>query len=432
MRFTDTNSYNVSPSCNYFTDTIGYVVGTEEEMGTNSLGIFIPKLQLGMMNTLKDGMKDNDLDISINLLNKKEKSFIAKKVTETNYTVIKGLVAGNMGIPKFAHYEKVLIKVFDSDIKTMAFFPFSFDDSGNRIEGDEFKIMTPAKGPDEDESSPNSKDNNYAIAMDTREDKQLITISTTNKNNEKFAYKMVFDGKNGTWSVTDGSGRAIIMNSAEDALLFYTEEGSCIEARKDTIKLTAKNVHINAENEIIFTTKNYSLETDDFKEKSSTAEAKHKSFKQISDKGTYEIGTEKHKGQRITTSEMIGIQNEVPMFAVNGLAAVANITYGGAPNIDIEIPTPPDTASTQKGNMEIGTGKMEIKSGMMNIGSGSMSVGPGAVPLAKAPQLMEILTIMAAQIDMALSAGSINLPGTCSPIVAAKISSINSMTVRGA
>ncbi len=424
MRIGDYSEFSTIPSYEFFKDTIGYVVGVEEDLETNALAVFIPKFQIGMVDTLKEGMKDNKLTIKTKLLNSKNKSIFKKKVTETNYTILRALSPGNAGIPKYSYYEKVIVKVFDSDIKTMSFYPYSFDDSGDRLEGDDYKIMVPAKGSNDDESAPNSKENNYYFDMDSRKDRQRITIGTTKANGEKFAYQVLLDSKNGTFSVSDGTKRTMIMNSAEDALLFYTEEGSCIEARKDVITLTAKKINILGEQEVNIETKNYSLKTDNQKEKAKKADIEQDTLNVTSKKGTYKIQTEKHDGMRMTLKETIGVQMDTVMAAVNGLMAAATVSYGGSPSIDVPISVPPNTSKTASGNQQIDKGKMEVKNGMI-------TVGPG-LPLAKFNELANLLTALAALIDTALAAGETRLPPQASAIVASSKASIATTMIKGA
>lgn len=424
MRIGDYSEFSTIPSYEFFKDTLGYVVGTEEDIGSNALAVFIPKFQIGMMDTLKDGMKDNKLKIKTKLLNVKNKSIFKQDVTETNYTILRALSSGNAGIPKYSYFEKIIIKVFDSDIKTMSFYPYSFDDSGDRIDGDDYKIMVPAKGPKEDESAPNSKENNYYFDMDSRKDKQRITIGTTKANGEKFAYQILLDSKNGTFSVSDGTKRAMIMNSAEDALLFYTEEGSCIEARKDVINLTAKKINIKGDQEVNIETKNYTLKTDNQKETAKKSDLKQDTLNVTSKQGTYKIQTEKHDGLRLTLKETIGVQMDTVMAAVNGLMAAATVSYGGSPSIDVPISVPPNTSKSSNGNQQIDNGKVEVKNGMI-------TVGPG-LPLVKYNELMTLLQALAGLIDSALGAGPAILPPSASTIVAATKSTLATTMIKGA
>ena len=423
MRIGDYSEFSTIPSYEFFKDTIGYVVGVEEDLETNALAVFIPKFQIGMVDTLKEGMKDNSLTIKTKLLNRKNKSIFNKSVTETNYTILRALSPGNAGIPKYSYYEKIIVKVFDSDIKTMSFYPYSFDDSGDRLEGDDYKIMVPAKGPKEDESTPNSKENNYYFDMDSRKDRQRITIATTKANGEKFAYQILLDSKNGTFSVSDGTKRSIVMNSAKDALLFYTEEGSCIEARKDEITLTAKKINIYGEQEVNIETKNYKLKTDNQKETAKKSDLDQDTLNVTSKKGTYKIQTEKHDGMRLTLKETVGVQMDTVMAAVNGLMAAATVSYGGSPSIDTPISVPPNTSKSTSGNHQIDKGKMEVK-------NGTITVGPG-LPLAKYNELANLLTALAAVIDTALAAGETKLPPQASAIVASSKSSIATTMIKG-
>ena len=424
MRIGDYSEFSTVPSYEFFKDTIGYVVGVEEDLETNALAVFIPKFQIGMVDTLKEGMKDNKLNIKTKLLNVKNKSIFKKNVTETNYTILRALSPGNAGIPKYSYYEKVIVKVFDSDIKTMSFYPYSFDDSGDRLEGDDYKIMVPAKGPKDDESAPNSKENNYYFDMDSRKDRQRITIGTTKANGEKFAYQILLDSKNGTFSVSDGTKRTMIMNSAEDALLFYTEEGSCIEARKDVINLIAKKINIKGSQEVNIETKNYTLKTDNQKETAKKSDLKQDTLTVTSKQGTYKIQTEKHEGMRMNIKEAIGVQMDTVMAAVNGLMAAATVSYGGSPSIDVPISVPPNTSKTANGNQQIEKGKMEVK-------QGSITVGPG-LPLVKYNELAGLLQTLAGMIDMALAAGETRLPPAASAAVSGAKSGLATTMIKGA
>ena len=424
MRIGDYSEFSTIPSYEFFKDTVGYVVGVEEDLETNALAVFIPKFQIGMVDTLKDGMKDNKLSIKTKLLNTKNKSIFKKSVTETNYTILRALSPGNAGIPKYSYYEKVIVKVFDSDIKTLSFYPYSFDDSGDRLEGDDYKIMVPAKGPKDDESAPNSKENNYYFDMDSRKDRQRISIGTTKANGEKFAYQILLDSKNGTFSISDGTKRTIIMNSSEDALLFYTEEGACIEARKDTINLIAKKINIKGEQEVNIETKNYNLKADNQKEKSKKADLEQDTLNVTSKKGTYKIQTETHDGLRLTLKEKIGVQMDTVMAAVNGLMAAATVSYGGAPSIDVPISVPPNTSKTASGNQQIEKGKMEVK-------QGSISVGPG-LPLVKYNELAALLQALAGMIDAALAAGETRLPPAASAAVSGAKNGLATTMIKGA
>ena len=421
MKISNERKLNLDKSLDFTSKKqVGIVLKTSEELGENKLGLYIPKLMLGIE------FKKEPIEESINInydkiVNAENNQIGETSVKSRNYISLMGANIPNMTPPAFAKYEKVLVDTIDSDIKTMYYETQTFANPGKR-KSDKFRMgAISANTSQKDQDVESSKNNFYHMEFDT--DNQRIVIQNSIVNGEKFQFTILLDAKNGTLNMSDGK-RMVSINSNDDRITLQNEADTIITMVEDTVNIQTKKLNINAEEEINIKTKNYKLETTNFEEKSDSAKTQHKTFEQNSTQGTYNIDVEKHSGTTMSINEKVGTEIMAPLTAANGVLAAASATYGGSPSLSAAIPQPPPNTS------KVPVGKMEVDNGSMRVNNGDISVGAG-LPVAKYNELMSLLTILAIEIDKACAAGPAVVPGISSATLAAMRASIATTKLRG-
>lgn len=411
MKFIDERLLELSKSLDYTNKkTIGIVVKTAEEVGmSNVLGLYIPKLLLGMS---YEEPKEENIEINYDKIVNHENNQIGKTSVESrNYFLVMGLSDPNLSIPAYGKYEKVFVDFIDSDIKSMYYQIHTLANPGKR-KGDKFRIGAISENIEQkNQDVESSKNNFYYMEFDTQN--QRIIIQNSQVNNEKYMYSILLDAKNGTLSLSDGK-RILNMNSNEDRVTIQNEADSLITLQDDNIDIQTNKLTITADSEIKIKTKKFKLETDSFDESSNTAKVNHKSLELSSTKGklsinNFEMTNLLHK----TTVPMVDFQ--VTALAVKGVVGCAGIATTPTP------PSPSIPPNIPKGSSVSEMGNTTVKSGSQRINSNF-----GAVPSVRSPELQTVLMLMAVDIDKALMKTDIPLPPTSSATVGSNLNSISS------
>lgn len=392
---------------------IGIVLKTSEELGENRLGLYIPKLMLGI-ECSKDPKEETE-EIKFDKIVNSENNIIGESsIKSRNYIELMGINIPNMTPPAFGKYEKVLVSMIDGDIKSMYYETQTFANPGKR-ESDRFRIGAISSNIQQKNTDVESSRNNfYHMEFDT--DNQRIVIQNSIVNGEKFQFTILLDAKNGTLSLTDGK-RMVAINSNDDRITLQNEADSIITMVEDTINIQTKKLNINADEEINIKTKKYNLETNNFVEKSSDAKVEHKSFEQTSTKGVYNIDM-KEESNKLNKITVPVLDLQVTGVACKGLVAATGLTTAPTP------PTPSAMPSLPPGHSVSEMGVSTIKSGTNIVNSNA-----GAMPLARAHILQNILTRICIEIDKAQLAGK--LPPTASLTIIPGLPGISSSSVMG-
>lgn len=113
-----------------------------------------------------------------------------------------------------------------------------------------------ASGKDSSQDVDHTDENTYNLTIDTVG--QQITLSTSNVNGEVTSYKVQLDTKDGTFTVLDGFGNAIQLNSKDTKITLVNKDATTIVLDKkeilisapDKITALAKDIIMKAENKI--------------------------------------------------------------------------------------------------------------------------------------------------------------------------------------
>lgn len=376
MRIEDSVSNKLVLGTDEYSDTVGIVIKTDEEMEAPQLGVIIPKFMLGY--TFKNGDTASEQSISIKgkkCINEDSNSYWDSSIMLKNYITVDPLLNQNQSMAKYTIGDKVLISMIDNDIKTLSFLPYSINRLGQRAT-DKFIIAVPAN---EHENTALSEDNTYFIKMDSSKDVQTLQIATSNKNNETCMFRLTMDSKNGLLTIDDDSGdRSWELDYQNDSITSKTS-GSTITQSADKIRMEADTVEIEAETKVYMKTDTLEVEANTIKEKSSDTKYEFDNFKQTSDVGTYEITNEKHDGTSAAFKEKT-FHCDTPTIGLNGIVTLPSFTIGNIPDINIPVPSVNGTSGPK--------------------GSTVFQSDPSGVPLVKFPQLMACLTQLGAAADM--------------------------------
>ncbi len=112
--------------------------------------------------------------------------------------------------------------------------------------------------PEGDSDDERAAVDSYLVEVSTH--KKLITIQTTKKNDEPFAYTIQLNTGTGYFTITDDSGNFIELDSAEKRIKVELNTGTFIEANQVDINLFAPgNINGTTEGDINFECANFNL-----------------------------------------------------------------------------------------------------------------------------------------------------------------------------
>ena len=378
MRILDPISNNLSLGTDEYSDTIGIVFKTDEEIGAPQLGVIIPKFMLGY--TFKNGDKATEESISVKgkkCINEDSNSYWDSSIILKNYITVDPLLNQNQAMAKYTVGDKVLISMIDNDIKTLAFLPYSINRLGQRAT-DKFIIAVPAN---EHENTALSEDNSYFFKMDSTKDVQILQIATSNKNNETCKFILTMDSKNGVMTIDDDSGeRSWEMNYQDDSIITKTS-GTTFTQKADKITMDADTIEVTAKSKISLDVKDgdFKLDASNIKEKSSDTKYEFSNFKQTSDVGTYNVNSEKHDGISVSFKDKL-FHCDSPTIGLNGVVVFPSFTIGLIPDINVPVPAINGSSGPK--------------------GCTVFQTDPSGVPLVKFPQLINCLMQLAIAADM--------------------------------
>lgn len=273
------------------TDTIGIVVKTAEEMGGPKLGLYIPKFMLGYSMSNGEKAKDSPAKLkSDKCINDSSfGTFWKKEIVVKNYITVYPYLNQNQSMPKYVVGDKVIVRMIDNDLKTLAFLPYSIDRLGQRAT-DTCEFSVPANPK---ENTAITEDNVYFFKMDSG--KKVIIISTSDKNGESSPQTISFDGENGQIVITDNKDRFWIMDTKEDSVVTKTS-ASTITQKGGDITMDGDVITLKAKDKTIIDTDVLSLKSSTLEQESKKASIQFNKLEQTCDSGKYEIQQEEHSG----------------------------------------------------------------------------------------------------------------------------------------
>lgn len=378
MRIIDSINNIIGLGSDDYSDTIGIVFKTAEDMEAPQLGVIIPKFMFGY--DFSNGVKAEEETVSISgkkCVNEDSNSYWDSSITKKNYITVDPLLNQNQSMAKYTVGDKVLITMIDNDIKTLAFLPYSINRLGQRAT-DKYVVAVPAN---EHENTELSEDNSYFIKMDSTKDVQVLQIATSKQNNETCLFRITMDSKNGVMTIDDDSGdRSWELDFQNDSITSKTS-GSSISQVADKITMEADVIEMHAKTQVTVESKDgtYELTANTAKEKVTDGTYEIDKYEQTSDSGKFAITQEKHEGTAVAYKEKT-FHNDTPTIGMNGEVILPTFTIGTIPDINVPVPS------------------VNGKSGPK--GSTVFQTDPAGVPLVKFPQLMTCLTQLAAAADM--------------------------------
>ena len=382
-------------------NTGGTVVKLPDDIGKNVYGVFIPRMMMGI--PIDNGPFENAVNLSNGkCLNSDDKKFGASSVISSNYILLTMDTIYNLSMPKLICGENVTIGVIDQDIKSIYIKPFCRDQILNRPD-DVMEMYVPASGKYKGDELSDA--NTYYMRCDSQNKK--IRIHMSKANGEVSTYDIIIDGDSGYMSMSDGD-RSFIINTNNDELVMSNKAETVCAIRGDTIDYTCKKFYLNAKDEIKIQSPKYTAEIKD--SITTTTKEYTGNHDKMTIKGDKII--EEYTEAKITNTSR-DIKSDTTSYdglvEVSGaLNANGGMSFGAPPGMDPIVPNPQVSAQ-----------------GMANF------AGPAGLMLAKAPPLMSLLTIIAAQADAAGLAGKPPVPPMASVAVAMLGSQISSVSVKG-
>lgn len=400
MKISDYKNLILTRSNDFISNNMtGTIVKTPDELTVNMYGVYIPRLVPAVDNS--KGPFEEKIKIKTSkCLNEENVNIGDSEVIHSNYILLTMNMMYNMSMPKLIRGEQVDIGVIDKDIKSLYIKPVSRNQVKNRPI-DVMEMYVPASGNyDGGDLTDNNK---YFVRCDS--ENKFIRIHMSNANGEVSSYDITIDGGSGNMSLTDGN-RSIIMNTNNDEIILSNEAGSTIALREDMIDITCEKLYINAKERMEINCPKTKATLDDIELISKTTEAKIDSLeikgkKIVEDYKNCEITNKK----RSITSPTTYVDGLV---TVTGYICPGGVGFGAPPNKK-PLPTQPQIT----------------KQGMANF------KGAGGLPLVKGQPLLNLLTVMCAQLDATSSAPVAVVPPMSSTTLALVASSLVSTNVKG-
>lgn len=110
--------------------------------------------------------------------------------------------------------------------------------------------------PEEGEDEAKTMDNSYTVEVNTFDG--YIQINTVKLRGEPFAYTLLLDTANGTFTIKDDDGQHIFLDSNEEIIQVLNKSTTMLEINKKDINgYAAENWNMVAEENINFTCKNW-------------------------------------------------------------------------------------------------------------------------------------------------------------------------------
>lgn len=395
----------------YGDKSIGIVFKTPEEYeNDNKIGVFIPRLMFGLVNTKGPYEQDVEFGSALKpkLLNSKHKSITTKSSIKTrNYVELYIAQIGNNVPPKLVLGENVFVDCCDKDIKNMYVLPFSLGEQKRRKD-DRYTILCPNL-KEFGEAATLNLENTYGMQIDTKE--KIISIWTTcegggeTSDKEKGKYRVSLNPAGGTITIDDNGKRTFVMNTDDDSWTMKNKAGCQFDMTGDTINMYAPNIiNIEAKEEINIKSTKLNREHEDITTKASTDKEETKKLEITGDTLKSDYSTTEVKSDTYTNTTTKW-KTDSP---ISGFTKIL-------------------TADTFSIYSDAGEMPQFTKATLNGSGVFSNGLIP-PMPVADATNLIAVLTAMCGFIDSALTRGPIPLPPLCTASVAAQLANIPSKT----
>lgn len=272
-------------------DTIGVVVKTPDELGDTKIGVYIPKFMLGYSMSKGELAKDTPAPISgKKCINDPSNSkFWKSSITVKNYVVVYPYLNQNQSMPYYTIGDKVIIRMIDNDLKTLAFLPYSLNNLKQRAV-DKCMFSVPANA---EEDLDLTEENVYFFKMDSK--LKTIILSTAEQNGETSLHKFMIDGENGQVIITDDKDLSWTLDTKNDKIISKTS-GSLITQEANNITLTGDNINLEVNDKLVVNTDVLELTASTIKGEANKAELNFSKYTLESDNGQFKVQKEKHSG----------------------------------------------------------------------------------------------------------------------------------------
>lgn len=272
-------------------DTIGVVVKTPDELGDTKIGVYIPKFMLGYSMSKGELAKDTPAPISgKKCINDPSNSkFWKSSITVKNYVVVYPYLNQNQSMPYYTIGDKVIIRMIDNDLKTLAFLPYSLNNLKQRAV-DKCMFSVPANV---EEDLDLTEENVYFFKMDSK--LKTIILSTAEQNGETSLHKFMIDGENGQVIITDDKDLSWTLDTKNDKIISKTS-GSLITQEANNITLTGDNINLEVNDKLVVNTDILELTASTIKGEANKTELNFSKYTLESDNGQFKVQKEKHSG----------------------------------------------------------------------------------------------------------------------------------------
>ena len=378
----------------------GIVLKTPEEIGKNMYGVFISRLMMGTINN--NGPMEESIKLDANLcLNSINTNIGSSTVITSNFINLTMHSVYNLSMPRLILGEKVTIGVVDQDIKSLYIKPFERDQIQYRP-NDILEMYVPASGTYNGDDM--TDDNKYYIKLDSLSEN--IRIHMSNAQSEISKYDILMDGVNGALTLTDGK-RSITIDTQNDRVFMVNEANSTISLKENMIDILTSKLYIKASESITIESPKMVGTIDEIELnvsnilKGSIDKIKIEGSKLEENYSNTIINNDKRK----ITSPTTMVEG---LMTVSGYICPGGIGFG-APSTQNPLPVNPQVSSQ----------------GIANF------AGPAGMPLAKATPLLQLLTVMATQLDAVSSAPVVPVPPMAIVTLTSLMSQIMSISVKG-
>jgi hypothetical protein len=233
-----------APSLHYAERTPALIVKTNEELEQdNMLGVYIPRLMFGL--PISEGAYEKTVPVGTGkILNSKNKKIGAATLKAKNYAELTVSMNPNIIAPRYVKGENVIVDFADKDIKSAYILPYSFGDT-NRRKTDVITLFANNFKEDEEDLSLH---NIYALQLDTRN--QMVSIFTSQNNEEKGVYTFTINAKDGVVLIGDSGKRKIQIKTDDDSVTLLNEAKSEITMAGTVISMKADILNIDMKSEV--------------------------------------------------------------------------------------------------------------------------------------------------------------------------------------
>lgn len=242
MKITNPKDLTISPSCDYLQKTIAVVFKTMNDTKKETLGLFVPRLMMGLDAT--GGPKEQSMTIDYSIIkNSRNKQIGSSGVAWQNWVEVPCQPISGLSSPQYVKGEFVDVGFEDQDIRSLYFYPNALSDFKKR-QLDAMDLWVSARATDQDEIT---EDNTYRFRLDSIHKK--IQLVSSQANGEPFFYTLTFDLDKGLFYVGDGK-RHFGIDSSNDVIEMVNEAGSIITMKEGTVDFICENLNFKVSKKI--------------------------------------------------------------------------------------------------------------------------------------------------------------------------------------